>query len=992
MVRFSFILALFLALATRVTAQDVAGQRVMIRLTPSAAKSLVAAFTEARDQKLSLGEVKVSDGALVEELLDLPSQLQASAIKPFIAQNSVVFPDVRAKMNPELFAQHAAPTLDKNAKLRANEDKVSRWFELRYSASLTPAEAAALIRKNASIEIAEPRYLRRTQFIPNDSLLSDQFHLAAMNIFDAWDYVRCDTNTVIANVDVGVDWTHPDLNPSIVKNWGEMGLDDDGNEKWSNAIDDDGNGFIDDWHGWDFGGPFGETSDNDARPDRDNPNDHGTHTTGISAALANNHKGIAGIAFGAGIMPLKAADNFSNFISFGYEAIAYAANMGVRIVNCSWGGQQRSDAENDVIQYAYSKNTLIVAASGNEFREMDFYPASYDHVISVGSISPNGLRDGFSNYSINVDVGAPGSSILSTVPFEGYRFQGGTSMAAPQVSGAAALVLAQYPTLNAGQLGEVIRASAKGNVDTSVRDLMGRGMIDIKRAVTDTNLYSARIEDVDIFDDNGDKILNAGESGAIVITALNYLRPLPSLKAKIEFVTNGAYIMSNTKEITFGVSNTLSTVKNLQADFRFLVKDSTPIGAEVVVKVSFYDDAVGYGPDVDFFTFVINPDYRDLNANDLTVTFDSKGGMGYSDPVEHSHGSGFTWTKAPADIPSAGRSVLYQSGLMLSANEERVVSIAPSQWPNVADQDFATVSRIAAVTPPDHPRALQELRAVYEDIYTPDSLQVGVTVDQRSYAFGGAASDAIIVDYRIAKRPLDHPGLEHSDETTVALFMDWDIGPGGTSNITRYDTALATAFIWRQESTMPYVAVRIISDVPEGAEKNFHAIQNNGDEGIVSTYDGFTDIEKWMAMTIERDTAGMADVSQVMGLKNVQLASNDSVRVTYVMGIGRDANEAFLATVDAERQWHSTSSVAAKPEAQNAKVFPNPFLDRISFELPANTAASVRLIDAMGRVMVDQSLDAHIRSIDARDIPGGSYLLELTQGGKIYRSQVVKVK
>ncbi|HET6512777.1 MAG TPA: T9SS type A sorting domain-containing protein, partial [Candidatus Kapabacteria bacterium] len=459
-----------------------------------------------------------------------------------------------------------------------------------------------------------------------------------------------------------------------------------------------------------------------------------------------------------------------------------------------------------------------------------------------------------------------------------------------------------------------------------------------------------------------------------------------------ELVENGEYLLTNTKEITFGLSNTLSTVKNLQADFRFLVKDSTPIAAEVVVKVSFFDETVGYGPDVDFFTFVINPDYRDLNANNLVVTFDSKGGMGYSDPVEHTHGNGFTWEKAPSDIPSAGRSILYQSGLMLSADEERVVSIAPSQWTNYAKMDFKNVSRIDAVIPPDHARALQELRTVYEDTNTPDSLQVGVTVDQRSYAFGGAASDAIVVDYRIAKRPLDHPGLEHSDETTVALFMDWDIGPSGSSNITRFDKETETAYLWRHESTMPYIAVRIISELPDNTEKNFHAIQNNGEDGIVGTYQGFTDLEKWMAMTIQRDTAGLADVSQVFGLKNVQLAIKDSVRVTYVMGMGRDAASAKAAIDDAERQWFAPLSVSATPEAQAVQVYPNPFVDRISFALPAGTAATARLIDAMGRVVLDEQLAPNASSIEARDLPTGAYILELTQGGKIYRSQIVKIK
>ena len=183
--KFSLI-ALVLVVASSATAQwvdraekpDVASGRVMVRLTPSAAYGLVEAFAEVRDPKTNLNQIKVANGALVSELLGLPASLQIQEIKPFIAQNSVVFPDVRRKMNPFLFEQHAAPVLeDKNRDLRINEDKVARWFEIRYDASLSPEAASSLLRKFQSVEIAEPRYIRRTQFTPNDSLLNDQFHL-----------------------------------------------------------------------------------------------------------------------------------------------------------------------------------------------------------------------------------------------------------------------------------------------------------------------------------------------------------------------------------------------------------------------------------------------------------------------------------------------------------------------------------------------------------------------------------------------------------------------------------------------------------------------------------------------------------------------------------------------------------------------------------------------------------------------------------------------
>ena len=189
---------------------------------------------------------------------------------------------------------------------------------------------------------------------------------------------------------------------------------------------------------------------------------------------------------------------------------------------------------------------------------------------------------------------------------------------------------------------------------------------------------------------------------------------------------------------------------------------------------------------------------------------------------------------------------------------------------------------------------------------------------------------------------------------------------------------------------MPFVAVRLISDVPANAERNFHAIQNNGAEGIVGTYDGFTFEEKWLAMTIGRDSAGVADVSQVFGLKDVPLLSSDSVNLTYAIGLGVDPASAKAAIDDAERQWKQASSVSQKPDLKSVGVYPNPFTDRLSFRMPEDGKhALVRLIDATGRIVTVRETTTGV--IDGLSLPAGVYLLEIEQAGQTYRTQVVKM-
>lgn len=990
------LLALALVIAPNLFAQpsigpgDVAPGRVMIRVRPEAAEAIEHAFANVDRSGKNIGEVAVTSGKAIADILELPSAVKITGLKPFIAQNSIAFPDVRRRMNPALFQQLYVAPSDVRAsgivELRRAEDRVSRWFELRYEGVAAPQAVAGIVKKSRLIEYAEPRYIRRTQFIPNDSLLGFQIDvLKGMRVPQAWDAVRCDSTMVIANVDVGVDWSHRDLAASIYENVGEKGLDQDGNDRRSNGLDDDANGYIDDWHGWDFAGPFGESSDNDTRTE----DTHGTHTAGITAATTDNTTGIAGIAFGARLMPLKAADNIGTYISFGYEGIAYAANAGARIINCSWGGTQRAESENDVVQYAYAKNSIVVAASGNDGAFSDFYPASYDHVLSVGSLDTSGRRDNFTNIGIRLDVGAPGAAILSTIPGNGYTYQWGTSMAAPQVSGALALVLSKHPDLTAGQAMERIRAGARGNTDSTVGDYLGRGLIDVNRSVTATNLYSARIENVNIADASGDGLLVAGESGGVELTVRNYLSPLPSLEAKIEFINGGQHIQTATKKLIFGASNTLALIKNLEADFRFRVNDSTPPNTRVLVKVTFSDAATGYGPDIDYFTFVANPTYRDLDKNNLVVTFDSKGGIGFNDPVEHSMGSGFHWKHAPAEIPTKARSVLYQAGFMLGMDEQRLVSIAPGDWPQSSDQDFRTVTAVREVTPSSHHAAIQELYTAYTDTRAWDSNQVGVTIEQRSFAFDEAtAANAVVVDYAIRRRTTSL-GWIPSDETHAGIYMDWDIGPSGALNSTTYDHATRTAFMRRLEDNYPVIAVRLVAK-PNVSQASFHAIQNDGSEAPFGTYDGYTRLEKWLSLSIPRDSAGPGDVAQVFGAKQLPLASQDTVHLTYVLAMGVTRADALAAVDKAEALWLSTAGVETSGDARHLSVFPNPVIDRLTVNGGFNHD-DIRVIDAMGRVVLSTKTSGHESVLDLTALASGVYFVEVVQNGTVTRQQIVKL-
>ena len=280
-------------------------------------------------------------------------------------------------------------------------------------------EVVKALENEPGVIYAEPDSVRRVAATPNDPRFADLWGLhnigqrvnglpgvadIDLDAAEAWDIVTGGAVRV-AVIDTGIAFGHPDLAPNIFLNPGESGQ---GRE--SNGIDDDGNGYVDDYRGWDF-------VNNDNSPDDDAG--HGTHVSGTIAARGNNGIGTTGVAWNASVLPIKAGAADGSFaVSDAIAAYGYAAKMGARIANVSFGGYGASLAEQEAIRAA--GNVLFVAAAGNEGNNNDgldrSYPCSYplENVVCVGAVNPDGSLAGFSNYGTqNVDLVAPGRSILS---------------------------------------------------------------------------------------------------------------------------------------------------------------------------------------------------------------------------------------------------------------------------------------------------------------------------------------------------------------------------------------------------------------------------------------------------------------------------------------------------------------------------------------------------------------------------------------------------
>lgn len=337
----------------------------------------------------------------------------------------------------------------------ADDQALSNFYKLSFSTEVDVPSVIEEYCADPNVKYAEPNYVGHAALVPNDARYSCQWAHSKMQSELAWNITTGNSCIVIAVIDTGVDWDHPDLASNIWINPDDM----------PNGIDDDGNGYVDDLRGWDFvhttypvwPGEDGTIRDND-------PMDfhgHGTHVAGIAAAVTNNSIGIAGMSWASKIMSVragyKAPDGGSWFWwSDVAPAIKYAADNGANIISMSFGGYGFSSLLKSAVDYAYAKGVFLVAAAMNDNISTRPYPAGFGNVAAVAATNSTDGKAWFSNYGAWVDVAAPGVDIASTLFDDTYALWSGTSMSTPYVAGLAALILSENLTLTNTEVRNVI--------------------------------------------------------------------------------------------------------------------------------------------------------------------------------------------------------------------------------------------------------------------------------------------------------------------------------------------------------------------------------------------------------------------------------------------------------------------------------------------------------------------------------------------------------
>ncbi|HKX12259.1 MAG TPA: S8 family serine peptidase [bacterium] len=350
---------------------------------------------------------------------------------------------------------------------------LTRLYLLSFPETYETSGWITAFRKQPGVLVAEANDYVWAQALPDDPSFNLLWGLknsgqtggltgTDIGIEGVWDSLHDGNGVVVAVIDTGVDHQHPDLAANMWVNSGEIP---------ANGIDDDGNGFVDDIHGYDF-------ANNDGDPMDDHQ--HGTHVAGILGAVGNNGVGVSGVVWTAKIMALKFLnENAGGSAGDAVLAMEYAMANGAVILNNSWGSNSFNAALQNAILEADSQGVLFFAAAGNQGRDIDaspFYPASYDlpNIVSVASIDDGDELSSFSNFgALDVDLGAPGGEIFSTKPGNTYGYISGTSMATPYVAGVAALLWSEFPGLSHRQIRNLILQGVEPKAYLAGQTVMG---------------------------------------------------------------------------------------------------------------------------------------------------------------------------------------------------------------------------------------------------------------------------------------------------------------------------------------------------------------------------------------------------------------------------------------------------------------------------------------------------------------------------------------
>ena len=712
---------------------------------------------------------------------------------------------------------------------------ISQIHSFTYSADVSLEKVISQLNKFECIAYAEPSYLGELLgIVPNDTEYEkgNLWHLNTCKVLDAWEVEEGDTNVVVAIVDGGIDILQKDLINKIAYNFDDP----------INGKDDDGDGYIDNYRGWDM-------ANNDNNPSS-SATEHGTYVAGITSAEVNNEFGTAGVGYKTKFLPIKVCRDGAQTISSGYEGIVYAANQGCQVINCSWGDESGSKYGQDIVDYAtFNCNSLVVAAAGNSAAKALYYPASYSNVLSIGGtvigdyVWADSQQKG-SQYNHYVDVCAPAKGYYSIANNDKVIAMsgGGTSFSAPIVSGIAALIKSKYPDYSAVQIGELLRVTCDNlyelNSEEKYQDNLGSGRVNAYKALTNTTTPSLRISEYWYELEEGETDVLAGDKLYLYVSLKNYLHTAQNVTVTV-----------SCNDTCFSMTQNTFLVESLEANDTQTLKitldaiKNVPFNYTMEVKLAF-DDENDYHQ-FEYFSISLNPPYYDFTLGNIQSTATNTGSIGVY--ALNSAQNGFRYKD--------NKNCIYQAWLTMINDTGRVYSyqngdFIKGQFPTVVEQDSC-------------------------DLMLYSNYNVGpLTFHQ--FLYGWEDKDALFYEYH----------LKNQSDTTLqnlrlAMFFDWDLLTS-TYNKIWYVDSLRLTVATSVEPRAYYVGWMPL----DSTRNDLYAFATLSD--VISYENGFNNNEFLYAMSNSQTSAATnvvygAEIAVFNYSFIDSIPSQDSVSVRYAM-------------------------------------------------------------------------------------------------------------
>jgi len=842
------------------------------------------------------------------------------------------------------------PNLNSN-KTEGNSINLSNIYRIDYPYKIDPLTLSKQISNFSQVEYAEPMIIPKLCFTPSDARLSEQYQLEIIKAFQAWDIEKGDSNVVIGITDTGADLYHPDLTNKIAYNYDDP----------INGIDDDGDGYIDNYFGWD-------TGDNDNNPSSALTSSHGDNVAGLAAAETNNGIGIAGTGFLCRFLPIKIEDTTGQ-LSGAYQGIVYAADQGVDIINCSWGSYSASNFGNDIINYATNKGSLVICGAGNDGRDAKFYPSAYENAMAIGMTDSFDIIRNNSNYGNHIDILAVGQGMITTARNGQYSYNGGTSMASPLVSGAAALVKSRYPNFTPIQISEHLRNTAD---DVSAKQpnqytgKIGGGRLNMFAAVNNPLKPGVRATLLSIVDGN-DSAFVAGDTLRLTLNFINYLAPGANFTAQLSTTSQSVRILKGTH--TIGSLNTLEEKNNQSAPFLIILNNRGVSKERIDLKVTIREN--NYTRE-NWFETTINVDFINFKNNDISTTLTSNGRIGFSN-LNAGEGRGF--------IYKDNFTALYEGSFLIG--NSNTVSDGFRGENQQTSADFKVEETVKQIIPQ---KANHEFQGIFSAINNSD-----FEVQHKSYFYSQNADQNFVIHaYKIiAKADLN--------DFYASALIDWDI-LDYSKNKCGYDASNNLAYSYSTETNSPYFGIKLLSHntaIPFALDN-----VSGGGSGGVDISNGFTKAEKFSIISTYNPIAGNVgpngnDILSALSYGPFSISKDSSMVVAFsisaadslteLQNLGAVAKNLYITDQLGE---FSVKRTPPKTYTFNSNVYPNPGngIITIDFTLERDGIVEIKLFNALGQEVFGKTqygfYDYNAVTFNAIEFGHGVYFLTIKADGK----------